>query len=112
MQRDHKVAGVNPRWVIPWRERLSCDGRAELPSRGMHRFLEVLAYLAGEAKIDPLRVSVSSVTGKYGSLQFIGQLANSSILLPELREGLNVTIDYNEVRAWRLNSGPPVIRDP
>jgi len=74
--------------------------------------LEVLAYLAGEARIDPLRVTVSSVTRKYGNLQFIGQLANSSKLLPELREGLNVTIDYNEVRAWRLNSGPPVIRDP
>ncbi len=72
--------------------------------------LEVLTCLSKGAEVDPLRMDVRSVKRTYGKLRFEGPLIASSVLIPELRAGLNVRFGYHEIRAWRLNSERTVIR--
>jgi len=72
--------------------------------------LEVLICLSKGASLDPLRMVVKSVNRTNGRMQFEGPLVGASKLIPELREGLHVRFEDYEIRAWRINSEPPVIR--
>jgi hypothetical protein len=74
--------------------------------------LEVMTDVSTNPAMDPLWLKVGSVKRSYGGLEFTGTLKDQSKLVPELRQGLTMQFDANEVQAWRLNDDAPVYRRP